>query len=178
MRFILVFLMLLAGCGDLPFLPTVTPYKIDIQQGNMVTQDMVEKLQPGMSRAQVRFMLGTPLVADPFHPDRWDYVYHYKKGGQATEQRRLVVIFKDDKFVRVEGDRMPPPPVTKTGPSDTKPAKPAAPSSPDAQAGPGDKPAVTPPAPAKDASGTDPAVKEPKDEEKGFFGRILERLGF
>ena len=175
MRFIVVLLLFLAGCGDMPRLPSVTPYRMDIQQGNMVTQDMVEKLQPGMSRAQVRFTLGTPLIADPFHPDRWDYVYLYNKAGTVTEKRRLVVIFRDDKFVRIEGDKMPPPPVTKTGAGD---AKPKAPPAAGAQAGPGEKPAGAPPVPAKDASGAEAAAQDPKDEEKGFFGRILERLGF
>lgn len=175
MRFIIMFVMLLVGCRDVPVLPSVTPYRMDIQQGNMVTQDMVEKLQPGMSRAQVRFTLGTPLIADPFHPDRWDYVYLYNKAGTVTEKRRLVVIFKDDKFVRIEGDKMPPPPVTKTGAGD---AKPKAPPAAGAQAGPGEKPAGTAPVPAKDASGAEAAGQDPKDEEKGFFGRILERLGF
>jgi outer membrane protein assembly factor BamE len=173
MRFIIMLLAVLAGCREVPVLPSVTPYRIDIQQGNMVTQDMVEKLKPGMSRAQVRFTLGTPLVADPFHPDRWDYVYLYNKAGTVTDKRRLVVIFKDDKFVRVEGDKMPPPPVTKTGASE---AKPAAPAKADAKPAPDAKAAGSSPAPAQDASGA--AAPEPKDEEKGFFGRILERLGF
>jgi outer membrane protein assembly factor BamE len=168
-------LAFLAGCRDVPVLPSVTPYRIDIQQGNMVTQDMVEKLKPGMSRAQVRFALGTPLVTDAFHPDRWDYVYLYNKAGTVTDKRRLVVIFKDDKFVRVEGDKMPPPPVTKTGASD---AKPAAPAKAGAKAGPDAKAADAPPAPAKEASGGEAAAPEPKDEEKGFFGRLLETLGF
>ena len=176
MRFIIVLLVLLAGCSYVPALPSVTPYRIDIQQGNMVTQDMVEKLQPGMSRAQVRFVLGTPLVADPFHSDRWDYVYLYNKAGTVTEKRRLVVIFKDDKFVRTEGDKMPPPPVTSTGASDIKPAAPIASG---AKPGPDAKPADSTPAPAKDASGTEAAAPEPKgEEEKGFFGRMFERLGF
>ena len=175
MRFIIVLLVLLAGCRDVPVLPSVTPHRIDIQQGNMVTQDMVEKLKPGMSRAQVRFALGTPLVADPFHPDRWDYVYLYNKAGTITEKRRLVVIFKDDRFVRTEGDKMPPPPVTSTGAADLKPAAPPASGT---KPGPDAKPTDSAPAAAKDASGTEAAAPEPKSEEKGFFGRMLEKLGF
>ena len=85
-------------------LPTLTPYKIDVQQGNQVTQEMVEKLKPGMTRSQVRFLLGTPLVVDPFRNDRWDYVYLYYKGGQLTEQRRISVLFEQDKLKRVDGD--------------------------------------------------------------------------
>ena len=88
-------------------LPGLTPHKIDIQQGNYVTQDMVAKLKPGMSRSQVRFALGTPLVADPFHPDRWDYVYVLQKKGEVVEQRRIVVVFKDDTLLRIEGDVTP-----------------------------------------------------------------------
>lgn len=108
MRFVVLLALLLTGCKDVPLLPTLTPYRMDIQQGNVVTQDMVQKLQPGMSRSQVRFLLGTPLIADPFHPERWDYVYLFRKGGQPAEQRRLIVIFKDEKLLRVEGDQMPP----------------------------------------------------------------------
>ena len=88
----------------MPMLPSITPYKIDIQQGNYVTQDMVAKLKPGMTRAQVRFILGTPLVVDPFRSDRWDYVYLFKKGGGEVEQRRIAVIFENDKLKYVTGD--------------------------------------------------------------------------
>ena len=96
---------LVAGCSTCHAAPY--PYKMDIQQGNVVTQDMIAKLQPGMTRSQVRFALGTPLVVDPFRNDRWDYVYRYMKAGELTEQRRLTVIFKDDKLVRIEGDVVP-----------------------------------------------------------------------
>ena len=88
-------------------LPGLSPYKIDIQQGNVVTQDMVAKLKPGMSRNQVRFALGTPLVVDPFHADRWDYVYVLQKKGKVVEQRRIIVVFKDDRLTHVEGDVVP-----------------------------------------------------------------------
>ena len=98
-----------AGCSRMPSVPGLTPYKIDIQQGNYVTQDMVEKLKPGMNKSQVRFALGTPLVTDPFHNDRWDYVYVLQKKGVVTEQRRIVVVFSDDKLVRVDGDVKPAP---------------------------------------------------------------------
>jgi len=106
MRKLFPLFVLLAGCSQIPFpmLPGLRPHKIDIQQGNYVTQDMVSKVKPGMSRSQVRFALGTPLVADPFHPDRWDYVYVLQKGGRVTEQRRIVVVFKEDKLDRIEGD--------------------------------------------------------------------------
>ena len=91
----------------MPSLPGLTPHRIEIQQGNYVTQDMVDKLKPGMSRSQVRFALGTPLVTDPFHNDRWDYVYVLQKKGVVTEQRRIVVVFSEDKLVRIDGDVKP-----------------------------------------------------------------------
>lgn len=101
---IMLFALLVAGCSEMPALPVIAPYRMDIQQGNVVTQAMVAKLKPGMTRGQVRFALGTPLVVDPFRDDRWDYVYYLAKGGEMTEKRRIAVIFKDDKLLRVEGD--------------------------------------------------------------------------
>jgi outer membrane protein assembly factor BamE len=102
-------LLLVTACSWVPMIPGITPHKIDIQQGNVVTQDMVVKLKPGMSKSQVRFALGTPLVLDPFHSDRWDYVYVQQKRGRVTEQRRIVVLFADDKLLRIEGDVVPAP---------------------------------------------------------------------
>ena len=101
--------VLLAGCSrfSVPLLPGLSPYRMDVQQGNYVTQDMVAKLKPGMTRNQVRFALGTPLVADPFHNDRWDYVYMLQKQGRIVEQRRIIVVFKEDKLERIEGDVVP-----------------------------------------------------------------------
>jgi len=96
--------LLLQGCGNIPLLPGLSPYKIDIQQGNYVTQDMIAKLQPGMSRSQVRFALGTPLIIDPFRTDRWDYVYTLYKQGALVEQRTVTVIFRGDVLDRIEGD--------------------------------------------------------------------------
>lgn len=83
----------------------LTIYSHEVQQGNIVDQEMVDKLKPGMTRAQVRFVLGTPLVVDPFHSDRWDYVYFYKPSYKgAPETRRLTVIFEGDTLARMEGD--------------------------------------------------------------------------
>lgn len=96
--------LLIAGCTGNTLL---APYKMDIQQGNVVTQEMIARLKAGMTRSQVRFTLGTPLVVDPFRADRWDYVYLYMKQGVVTEQRRIVVVFMDDKLVRIEGDVIP-----------------------------------------------------------------------
>jgi outer membrane protein assembly factor BamE len=82
-------------------------HKIDIQQGNLVTQEMVSKLKKGMSREQVRFALGTPLLSDPFYPNRWDYVFRFSQGGTLLENRRITVIFENDRLARVEGDVTP-----------------------------------------------------------------------
>lgn len=107
MRKLLICVLLLAGCQRMPNLPGLAPHQIDIQQGNYVTQEMVAKLKPGMSRSQVRFALGTPLVTDPFHSDRWDYVYVLQKEGRLIEQRHIAVVFQDDKLLRIEGDVKP-----------------------------------------------------------------------
>ena len=95
-----------AGCSYVPMLG-LSPHRVDIQQGNYITQDMVAKLEPGMTKNQVRFALGTPLIADPFHADRWDYVFVQQKQGRVTQQRRVVVVFENDKLVRLEGDVAP-----------------------------------------------------------------------
>lgn len=100
-------LLLLTGCSNIN-LPSpssvVSPYRIDVRQGNYISQDMVARLRPGMTRDQVRFALGTPLVADMFHANRWDYVYSFQPGQGAPQLRRLVVFFEDDKLARVGGD--------------------------------------------------------------------------
>lgn len=96
--------LLVQGCGNIPILPFLKPYKIDIQQGNYVTQDMLAKLQPGMTRSQVRFALGTPLIVDPFRTDRWDYAYTFAKAGVLTEQRTVTVVFRGDVLDHIEGD--------------------------------------------------------------------------
>ncbi len=114
--------LLLGGCSipTLPTLPGLTPYKMDVQQGNVVTQEMIAKVRPGMTRNQVRFALGTPLIVDPFRTDRWDYVYFYQKAGVLTEQRRISVIFKDDRLARIDGDVVAAP----AGAAAAKPATP------------------------------------------------------
>jgi outer membrane protein assembly factor BamE len=82
-------------------------YRPDIQQGNMINQDAVDQLRPGMSKTQVRFLLGTPMLVDVFHQDRWDYVYAMTEGWGEMEQRRLSVYFAGDALVRLEGDFRP-----------------------------------------------------------------------
>jgi outer membrane protein assembly factor BamE len=94
----------LPGCGYIPRIPGITPYKMDIQQGNFVSQEMVSQLKPGMSKEQVRLTLGTPLLTDIFHADRWDYVYWREDEAGKREQRKLAVFFDDGKLARVDGD--------------------------------------------------------------------------
>jgi len=103
---ILILAAALAGCG-VPRIPGVTPYKMEVQQGNFVSQDMVAQLKAGMSKDQVRSTLGTPLLIDIFHGERWDYVYSRELPNGAREQRKLVVFFEDGKLVRVDGDVVP-----------------------------------------------------------------------
>ena len=97
----LALLLPLAGCGPL------APYRIDIQQGNFVSQEMVAQLKRGMTKDQVRFVLGTPLVTDIFHAERWDYVYVLDRPGQPRVQRRLSVFFEDGRLARLDGDVAP-----------------------------------------------------------------------
>ena len=105
MKRFLLLLPFLAACSDAPVITRVlTPYRIDVRQGNYVTQDMVAQLKPGLSREQVRFILGSPLVADMFHVDRWDYVYRFQPGHGEAQQRGLTVFFQDNKLTRVAGD--------------------------------------------------------------------------
>lgn len=91
----------LSACGFIGF-PGV--YKIDVEQGNIVTQEMVDQLKPGMSRRQVRFILGTPLLEDPFNQSRWDYPYVKRNGNKVLDEARLMVYFDGDKLVSFEGD--------------------------------------------------------------------------
>jgi outer membrane protein assembly factor BamE len=85
----------------------ISPYKIDVVQGNVVTREQAEVLKPGMPRQQVRDILGTPLVASVFHAHRWDYVFTFKRQGQEEQRRRLTVFFKGDVLERVEADPLP-----------------------------------------------------------------------
>ena len=188
---LLIAALAIAGCGQSPKLPAVlSPYRIDIQQGNVVTQEMVDKLKPGLTRSQVRFVLGSPLVVDMFHSDRWDYVYLLQKQGKPDERRRLTVIFQEDKLARLEGDVV----VSDRSQEPVKPAdKPATkPVQPDVA-----KPAEKPPVPTADSPGKDNtssakpestvsagtpaanAADEEKDapKERGFFGRMLDKIG-
>jgi outer membrane protein assembly factor BamE len=84
--------------SSLPFV-----YKMPVQQGNIVTRDMVDQLQPGMNKAQVRYLLGTPMLTDIFHSNRWDYTYTMRRGHQQMEKRPLTLFFQDDALIRIQG---------------------------------------------------------------------------
>jgi outer membrane protein assembly factor BamE len=83
---------------------TINPFKIDVRQGNYVTQEMVAQLKQGQTKDQVRYILGSPLLVDAFHTDRWDYVYRFQPGRGEAQQRHLIVYFQDNRLVRVAGD--------------------------------------------------------------------------
>ncbi len=105
----------LAGCSGLSSLSQsmpsveslVTPYRVDIIQGNFVSKEQAAAIKPGMPRAQVRDTLGSPLLTSVFHADRWDYVFTYSRSGQPKQQRKLTVFFKDDVLERIESDDLP-----------------------------------------------------------------------
>lgn len=100
-----VLVVTVSGCSATAVTDLVKPYRIDVRQGNYVSQEMVAQLKPGMTREQVRYVLGTPLVTDVFHADRWDYVYLFRPGkGSDAQERRLAVIFSGDRLARLEGD--------------------------------------------------------------------------
>ncbi len=110
MRFtIIMFSLLLASCGSVP---SLSPYKMDIRQGNYVTADMRDKIKPGMTRAQVRFALGTPMISDAFHANRWDYVYRLEQSRELVDQQHLIVYFENDKLVRIDDSGLTVKPVT------------------------------------------------------------------
>jgi outer membrane protein assembly factor BamE len=103
MRHLLIPVLLLslaAGCSSFK----IGPHRIDVQQGNALDQENVARLKPGLNRSQVRFLMGTPLLVDPFRTDRWDYVYVYYKAGKLAEQRHISLFFEGDTLARIEGD--------------------------------------------------------------------------
>ena len=105
-------IVVLSGCSTAggygnSLLNAITPYKVSVVQGNFVSKEQVDALQKGMSRDQVRTVLGTPLVTSLFHADRWDYVFTLKRQGVEPQQRHLTVYFRNDVMDRVEGDPMP-----------------------------------------------------------------------
>ena len=103
--------LLSAGCATIDsYLPTLRSfgvYKLDINQGNYLSQDMVDKLKVGQTKLQVRQLLGTPLLVNPFREGRWDYVYEFTRQGRVVEHRTFTAYFVGDKLARWEGDEMP-----------------------------------------------------------------------
>ncbi|BBE51909.1 Outer membrane protein assembly factor BamE [Ferriphaselus amnicola] len=98
MRFLLLILtLLLASCSGV-----LTPHMIEIRQGNVITPEMRERVKIGMTRLQVKAALGTPMIADPFHANRWDYVYRLEQEGELVGQTRLTAYFEDEVLVRLE----------------------------------------------------------------------------
>ncbi|MFC3110280.1 outer membrane protein assembly factor BamE [Undibacterium arcticum] len=84
-----------------------SPYRITIQQGNFVSEEMVAQLNPGMTQEQVRFVLGTPLLTDLFHADRWDYLFRLQKGDGELTTSRVTLFFKDKRLDHFEGGNLP-----------------------------------------------------------------------
>ncbi|MGB5178824.1 MAG: outer membrane protein assembly factor BamE [Gammaproteobacteria bacterium] len=82
-------------------------HKIDVQQGNVITQDEVNQLEPGMSRRQVQYIMGSPMIADVFHQDRWDYVYLFQPGYGETVEERITLYFDNDELSRTSGTTHP-----------------------------------------------------------------------
>lgn len=161
----------------------LTAYRIDIQQGNAITQEMVAKLKPGMTRAQVRFALGTPLIVDSFRTDRWDYVYYYEKPNAPREHRHVVVVFKGDRLERLEGDVVP----LREGKGAPSIDKVPSASGAAAARATVDDAAASPPARNSPASGSEPATqdnqkKKPADpapaKERGYSEPIVDSLRF
>ena len=110
--------LLLSGCGSLGGIGDAIPnalddwsllYRPDIQQGNVIDQEMMDKVQLGMDKRQVRYALGSPVLVDVFHQDRWDYVYTFGRGSTPKEITRVAMYFKDDQLVRIEGKLQPRP---------------------------------------------------------------------
>ena len=102
----------LAGCQSLQssdsFLGVITPYKVEVVQGNVVTREQAAAVKPGMSRAQVREVLGSPLLADIFHADRWDYVFTIRRQGAPPQQRRVIALFDGEKLKSLDaGGELP-----------------------------------------------------------------------
>jgi outer membrane protein assembly factor BamE len=97
----------LAGCESLQssdnFLGVITPYRVEVVQGNVVTREQAAAIKPGMVRAQVRDVLGSPLLTDAFHADRWDYVFTIRRQGAEPQRRRIIVRFEGDRLKSIEG---------------------------------------------------------------------------
>ena len=98
------------GCSSTQadrWLGAITPYRVDVMQGNVVTQELAERVKPGMSRDQVRDVLGSPLLTSAFHADRWDYVFTMRRQGVEPQRRSVVAYFKGDMLDRLEAPALP-----------------------------------------------------------------------
>ncbi len=82
-------------------------YHLDVEQGNIVTQKMINQLRPNMNKRQVRYVMGSPLIVDVFHQNRWDYVYSFQPGGEIRKQKRISLIFQDKLLIGLQGDFRP-----------------------------------------------------------------------
>jgi len=139
--FLCASLLALAGSAcSTSYLPGfLRPYRPDVQQGNIITKDMVEQLRPGMTRDQVRFLLGTPMLTDVFHQERWDYPYYLRRKNGETQIRKLSIVFAEGKLNHYDSDPMPAEPLADSlilGQKAPKPAAPAAPAAPSTQTAP------------------------------------------
>ena len=108
--YFLIFLLFnLISCSSLDSVPEFLPkvYKIDIQQGNAISSEMLMKLKPGMTKAQVRFVLGTPLIKDTFHKERWDYIYVMRLNDIVFEKRHVILNFADELLKNITGEVIP-----------------------------------------------------------------------
>lgn len=101
----------LMGCESLQrtdsLFGVITPYRIDIVQGNVITREQADRVRPGMSRLQVRDVLGTPLLTDPFHAARWDYVFTMRRPNTELQSRHVVVVFDGDQVLRIDAPELP-----------------------------------------------------------------------
>ncbi len=97
---ILIVSVLLASCGLL------TPHKLEIRQGNLITPEMLARVKVGMTQQQVKTMLGTPLLNDPLHANRWDYIYRFSQEGKLVEEKRLSLYFENDSLKQID-DKSP-----------------------------------------------------------------------
>ena len=181
--------LLLVSCGSARLsAPVISTYRMEIQQGNFVSQEMVSQLKLGMTKEQVRFVLGTPLITDSFHADRWDYVFRRQKSNsRELEQYKLAVFFEEGKLARVDSEVTPAvktpeamleAPAAKSQ-AQPQPASSAAPiSKPEAQSAaevPKPAPAVAPE--KSDQTPVPPGAAQPQ-EKKGWWDRIKDAVKF
>ena len=104
---LIIIAVLLASCGGVSRLPSFTPHKMEINQGNLIAAETRRKLKLGMSQSQVRALLGTPLIADAFHPNRWDYAYRLEQNNKLVDQQRMTLYFEDESLARIDDSSMP-----------------------------------------------------------------------